>query len=217
MADQHHTAPQPSNTSFTISQVTVADGPALAANNIPAFWADPHWRLEWRHRTLDYHVSQVALRYSHTLLRNRATARHQKAVDAATGEILGYARWSLPESHAIMIVESEGDRTPAWPEAVVPEVLEEEEEEMNRVAATAVWDPDLTSDPLLDRMREIQEEIVARKVYMSIVSFSSPFPFLPWRDRILTRERRARIPCRSPKPSAARCRHRPRPQRDAAG
>jgi len=217
MADQHHTAPQPSNTSFTISQVTVADGPALAANNIPAFWADPHWRLEWRHRTLDYHVSQVALRYPRTLLRNRATARHQKAVDAATGDILGYARWSLPESHAIMIVESEGNGTPAWPEAVIPVVSEEEEEEINRVAATAAWDPDLTSDSLLDRMREIQEEIVARKVYMSTASFSSPFPFLPWRDRILTRERRARIPRRSPKPSAARGRYCPRPQRDATG
>lgn len=149
MPAQHRTEPPPHNPAFSLSQVTVADGPALAANNIPAFWADPHWRLEWRHRALDYHTSQVALRYPRTLLRNLATARHQKAVDAVTGEI--------------------------------------------------------------------QEEILARKVYMSTTSFSSPFPFLPWRNRILTRERRARIPRRSPKPSAARCRHRPRPQRDAAG
>ncbi|KAK3900099.1 hypothetical protein C8A05DRAFT_17561 [Staphylotrichum tortipilum] len=117
-----------------------------------------HSRLEWRHRTLDYHISQVALRYPRTLQRNRATARHQKAVDTATGEILGYARWSIPESHAtITTAESDGNGTPAWPEAVIPAVSAEEETEINRMAATAVWDPDLTSDPLLDGMRKIQD------------------------------------------------------------
>ncbi|KAL2129169.1 hypothetical protein VTI74DRAFT_8122 [Chaetomium olivicolor] len=85
---------------FTITHVTAADGPALARANIPAFWADRHWQLVWRHRTLEYHISQVALRYPRNLLRNRETARHQKAVDPVTGEILGYIRWSLPASHA---------------------------------------------------------------------------------------------------------------------
>ncbi len=156
------------NTTFKISQVTIADSPALAANNIPAFWADPHWRLEWRHRTLDYHISQVALRYPRTLLRNRATARHQKAVDPASGEILGYVRWSLPESHSTITTEDGNEEgTPAWPEAVIPPVSKQQEDEISRVAATAVWDPDLTSDPLLDGMRKIQEEILARKTYMS--------------------------------------------------
>lgn len=169
---------------ITITQVSVADGPILAATNIPAFWADPHWRLEWRHRALDYHISQVALRYPRNLLRNRATARHQKAVDTATGKILGYARWSIPASHATITVtaitspentsedtslEKEGNGTPAWPEALVPAVSAEEEAEISRVADTAVWDPDFTSDPLLDGVREIEKEILGRKTYMSMV------------------------------------------------
>jgi ribosomal protein S18 acetylase RimI-like enzyme len=143
----------------TLSNVTTADGATLAANSIPAFWADPHWRLEWRHRTLDYHISQVALRYPRNLLRNRATARHQKAVDASTGKIVGYARWSLPEGHSS-----------AWPEAVVPSVSAEEEADIVRVAESAVWDPDWSSDPLLDKVREVEGEMLARGVYMSVFS-----------------------------------------------
>lgn len=185
---------------ITITQVSVADGPILAAKNIPAFWADPHWRLEWRHRSLDYHISQVALRYPRNLLRNRATTRHQKAVDTATGKILGYARWSIPASHATITAtattspettsedtspEKEGNGTPAWPEALVPAVSAEEEAEISRVADTAVWDPDFTSDPLLDGVREIQKEILGRKAYMSMV------PSLP--HHTLTKTRTAGI------------------------
>ncbi|KAK0639827.1 acyl-CoA N-acyltransferase [Cercophora newfieldiana] len=156
------------DTTFTISPVTVADGPALAAVCIPAFWTDPHWRLEWRHRTLDYHISQVALRYPRNLLRNRLTARHQKAVDNTTGEILGYARWSLPASHATTPVENGTDAEPAWPEALVPPVSADEEAEIVRVADTAVWDPDLTSDPLLDAPMTIKGEILAQGTFMTL-------------------------------------------------
>ncbi|KAJ5633277.1 Acyl-CoA N-acyltransferase [Penicillium lividum] len=75
---------------FLISQCYLADGPALAANSIPAFWADPHWVLAWRHRTLKYH----------------------KAVDLKTGRILGYARWCLPPPTEI----SADDDTLVWAE-----------------------------------------------------------------------------------------------------
>lgn len=164
----------PQYTDYSICQVTAADGPALAATNIPAFWADPHWRLDWRHRTLDYHISQVALRYPRTLVRNRATARHQKAVDTATGQILGYVRWTIPESHSIIApvpgqVGEEG--TPAWPEAQVPAVSPEEEYEISRVAAAAVWDPDCTAHPLDDRAQEVKNELLGRKTYMSMAPF----------------------------------------------
>lgn len=170
--------PPPGN-AFAIMQVTVADGPALATTNIPAFWANPHWRLSWRHRTLEYHISQIALRYPRTLLRNRTTARHQKGVDTVTGEVLGYARWSIPASHSTITSpntttavvdntdEEQGDDGLAWPEAVIPAVSAEEAIEISRVADTAVWDPDDTSDALMDRVREIQDEILARKAYMS--------------------------------------------------
>ncbi len=163
---------------FAITQVAAADGPALAATNIPAFWADPHWRLSWRHRTLDYHISQVALRYPRNLLRNRATARHQKAVDTVTGEILGYARWSIPAS-AGNPSEKEDNGGLTWPEALIPAVSAEEEAEISRMADTAVWDPDDASDSLMDGAREIKNEILARKTYMSTVPSSLWYLALP--------------------------------------
>jgi len=82
-------------------------------------------------------------------------------VDAITGEILGYARWSNPISQAIV------DGEPVWPEAQVPAVSREKEAEISRVAETAAWDPDYTSDPLLDGVWEIEKEILGRKEYMS--------------------------------------------------
>ncbi|KAK1758881.1 hypothetical protein QBC47DRAFT_96605 [Echria macrotheca] len=157
------------NNSFTITGVKVTDGPALAANNIPAFWAYPHWRESWRHRTLEYHISQVALRYPRTLLRDRERARHQKVVDSKTGKIIGYARWMLPASHVTvqaggLDLVGEGDAeggTPAWPEAQIPAVSADEEAEILRVAETAVWDPDEdTPNPALDELREVEKEIL---------------------------------------------------------
>ncbi|ORY56353.1 uncharacterized protein BCR38DRAFT_469475 [Pseudomassariella vexata] len=48
---------------YTLSQCTVTDGAALSSDNIPAFWADPHWILAWHHRTVEYHIAQVAKRF----------------------------------------------------------------------------------------------------------------------------------------------------------
>ncbi|KAK0622750.1 hypothetical protein B0T14DRAFT_535825 [Immersiella caudata] len=120
---------QQTTPTFTITSVTTADSAALAANS--------------RHRTLDYHTPQFALRCPRNLLRNRATARHEKAVDTTTGKVVGYARWSLPEGYP-----------DAWPEAII------------RVAERAVWDPDWSSDELLDKVREVEREVLGRGLYM---------------------------------------------------
>jgi hypothetical protein len=148
-------------TKYRICQCTVADSDALTRNNIPAFWADPHWVLGWKHRTLEYHISQVAKRMPRNLLNDREIKRHQKAVDQETGRLVGYARWILPESHATLV-----DGTPAWPEAVIPAVSAEEEAEIRRVAATAHWDPNEEADHLAKPIQEAKKEILARKEYM---------------------------------------------------
>jgi hypothetical protein len=102
---------------YTIAQCTVADGAALADNNIPANYMNQHWILMWRHRTLEHHIAQVAKRMPRTLMDDRESKRHEKALDSQTGRLLGYARWHVPPSHA-----TNTDGTPAWPEAVVPAV-----------------------------------------------------------------------------------------------
>ncbi|KGO75404.1 Acyl-CoA N-acyltransferase [Penicillium italicum] len=149
---------------FVLSPCCVADGAALAANSIPAFWADPHWVLAWRHRTLEYHVSQIALRFPRNLLNNRQALRHQKAVDLEAGRILGYARWCLPPSYEI----SPDDGTPTWPEAQVPAVEPEKEVEIRRIAETVIWDPNNDADELLDRVNALEKEVTPKTPYISL-------------------------------------------------
>ncbi|KAK1714378.1 hypothetical protein BDP67DRAFT_589780 [Colletotrichum lupini] len=135
----------------------------LTRNNIPAFWADPHWQLAWCHRTLEYHIMQIAKRTPRNLISDPDTKRHQKAVDSVTGRKVGYARWILPASHAKSI-----GGAPAWPDAVVPSVSQEEEAEIQRVAVTAHWDPNEESDDLLVPIREAEDEILSRRAYMRV-------------------------------------------------
>ncbi|KAJ5961310.1 Acyl-CoA N-acyltransferase [Penicillium vulpinum] len=146
---------------FVISQCSIADGTTLAANSIPAFWADPHWVLAWRHRTLEYHVSQIALRFPRNLLNNREALRHQKAVDIDTGRILGYARWRLPTSYEI----NTDDGTPTWPDAQVPAVEPGKEAEIRRIAKTVIWDPNDDADELLDRINALEKEVTPKTPY----------------------------------------------------
>ncbi|KAH7393359.1 acetyltransferase [Cadophora sp. MPI-SDFR-AT-0126] len=150
-------------TSFKISGCTVSDGAAIAENSIPAFWQNPNWRLAWPHRTLTYHISQVAKRIPRNLLNDRDTKRHQKAIDGISGRILGYARWSLPSSHTRDI-----EGKPVWEEAVVPVVGEDQEREIKKVAADVVWDPNQESDVLLGELRSIETEIEERGVWMRL-------------------------------------------------
>ncbi|KAJ5679333.1 Acyl-CoA N-acyltransferase [Penicillium macrosclerotiorum] len=149
---------------FEISQCSVVDGAALAANSIPAFWADPNWVLAWRHRTLEYHISQIALRFPRNLLNNREALRHQKAVDLETGRILGYARWRLPSSYET----NPDDSTPTWPEAQVPAVEPETETEIRRIAETVVWDPNGDDNELSDRVDALKKEVTPKTPYISL-------------------------------------------------
>jgi hypothetical protein len=147
---------------YTIAHCTVADGEAIARNNISAFWEDPHSYLEWRHRTLEQHIIQVAKQTPRDLLDDdRTTKRHQKVVDKETGCLLGYARWKIPPSHA-----TKANGMPAWPDAVVPAVGPEEEAEIRRIADTALMDANSRSVESLAPLRKVRNGILARKSYM---------------------------------------------------
>jgi len=148
-------------TTYTLSRCTVADGAELSANNIPAFWEDPHWILAWKHRTLEFHIEEVTKRFPRNLLNERTIKRHQKAIDPETGRIVGYARWYLPDAYA-----KNADGTLTWPEAVVPAVTVEEEAEFRRIASTVIWDPNNEADEDPDPVEETKKEILARKPYM---------------------------------------------------
>jgi len=102
---------------FTISAATPADAPGLAENNMFAFYhTDQHWRAMWGSKPLSEVIEDAAARLPHILVTDREKKRHIKAVDDATGVIIGYARWILPE---------DDDRI-TWPEAQVPEPTPQE-------------------------------------------------------------------------------------------
>lgn len=85
---------------WKIEPVNLADAPAIARNNLSAFWEDKNWRLSWDDSiTLDYLITQEADRVMNDLLHRRDILRHLKAVDPDTGTLVGYLRLALPVEH----------------------------------------------------------------------------------------------------------------------
>lgn len=146
---------------IAIAPCSLADGEALSRNNMSAFWEIPNWVLAWRHTTLEEHIATMTKRYPRRLISDPKTSRHQKAVDPATGRLLGYARWALPESYTVL-----ANGEPAWPEAMAPVVSPEEEAEIKRVAEATKWDPNNDTDPLDAKVQDIKVKIMARKPYI---------------------------------------------------
>ncbi|KAJ0158433.1 hypothetical protein CTA2_11585 [Colletotrichum tanaceti] len=73
------------------------DAAGLSQVMMRAFYRDPHWRLLWGSMPLEDIIASCENRLPRNLVRGRASRRHRKAVDAVTGEVVGYARWVLPE------------------------------------------------------------------------------------------------------------------------
>lgn len=146
---------------FAIAPCSLADSAAISRNNMSAFWEIPNWVLAWRHTTLEEHIDTMTKRYPRRLISEPETSRHEKLVDLETGRLLGYVRWVLPESHAVL-----ANGEPAWPEAMAPAVSPEEEAEIKRVAEATQWNPNNDTDPLDEAVRAIKDKIMARKPYL---------------------------------------------------
>ena len=82
---------------FSIQPVQVDDAPGLANTADSAFAHDSHWALGWSKDTqLVERVSYSTQRYPWRLIRPESdNQRHQKVVDASTGEVVSYAKWEL--------------------------------------------------------------------------------------------------------------------------
>ncbi|KAK1765087.1 acyl-CoA N-acyltransferase [Phialemonium atrogriseum] len=149
---------------WTVTSCTVSDAADLARNNMSAFWEDPTWILLWpRDFTREYVIEQCAKRMPRSLLRDRATLRHQKAVDPETGAIVGYARWILPPGRA---VKATGEAE--WGEAQVPDVSVDEREGFERLFRTADWNTRDDMDALDDKNHVVMNRIRSEKPYISL-------------------------------------------------
>ncbi|KAJ0347149.1 hypothetical protein COL26b_003836 [Colletotrichum chrysophilum] len=82
------------------------------------YHTDAHWRALWKSTTLEEIIRGAAARMSHGLASGREGKRHLKATDDDTGEIIGYARWILPDASSTL----------NWPEALVREPTDDESE-----------------------------------------------------------------------------------------
>lgn len=144
---------------YTIQPVTLADSPALARNNISAFWTNPNWNLLWpKNTTLDFLIAEATKRMPNNLLRDTAALRHLKAVDTETGELVGYARWELPAGHR---------DAAAWAGSriAVDAVSEEERRAIKERSDAAWWEP-IDMDGIDDCVPQ-KKRILAEKPYIS--------------------------------------------------
>ncbi|KAL4939881.1 hypothetical protein BDV06DRAFT_224602 [Aspergillus oleicola] len=160
---------------WKLSACTVSDGPALARNNIPAFYNDPStsWALLWPEgMELNFLIEQSAKRQARNLLRNREFLRHQKATDPDTGGVVGYARWVLPTGR-FPTSNGDGRSTPPscpcpWEEAQVPAVSADGEMRFTRQAEAAWWSPRGDMYGMDDEIHAVMERVIADAAYIKL-------------------------------------------------
>jgi hypothetical protein len=145
---------------YVVHPCTIQDGPALARIHVAAFWTDPTWVVIWPGKTQEYVAEQSARRKAHRLLQNTTHERHQKAVDAETGTVVGYVRWVFPKVDAV-------DMASLWPEARVPPVTEEQALEAEREFSAADFSYDTATDELDVPIHAMRDRIKNGKDYIS--------------------------------------------------
>lgn len=110
------------------------DGPVVANVNVPAFHGDAHWLHQWSGvMSLGDIIHDTALRTPQTLLNQRHAIRCLKAVHRASGEMVAYVRFILPDS----LVGNES----VWPEAVVSDVTDKADRETLQAQYHSTQDP----------------------------------------------------------------------------
>lgn len=148
-------------TPYVVTGCVAADGPALAYNNMSAFWTDPTWILVWdRGQTREYIIEQASQRLPLALLTDTTHKLHQKVVDSETGKIVGYCRWILPDRLA-------GE----WLDAQTPAVSAEEEHEYAKSHASADWRTRREMDALDVPATAIKDRLTRLKEYMGEIDF----------------------------------------------
>ncbi|KAG6355600.1 hypothetical protein INS49_003562 [Diaporthe citri] len=147
-------SPSTENSSFTLKPVAPSDFPAMAEMCGLAFEDDRHTMLKAAHPTKPYnHAAGMTGAFEYWASRPAGSLELTKAVDDATGEILGFVCWgmSLDKSDTNKEQSNLGDDPPA--------------EEIEKAADVSVEKPDTTvgedtdppQDPTLDPLDQLEE------------------------------------------------------------
>lgn len=83
---------------YTVESVTYSDAPGLTETMMRAMNQDPHYCLLLNRSTTEELIADSVLRMPYNLCNDRSLLRHQKVVYTETGDIVGYARWELPDT-----------------------------------------------------------------------------------------------------------------------
>jgi len=94
--------------SYVVQSVTTSDAPGVARAMFSAFWQDIHWQKLWAaDMDLEAIIKDCAERLPWLLISGRNVKRHLKVVDTSSGEIVGYSRYIVPESHTGMWIDAQ--------------------------------------------------------------------------------------------------------------
>jgi hypothetical protein len=113
---------------YVVQPVSQMEAAGLARAMMSAFHQDKHWALLWPNMSLEEIIEGCTQKLPWNLVKVRTNKRHQKVVDEATGEIVGYARWILPKGFENIWKEAQiAEQTaedyqayePRWKEATV--------------------------------------------------------------------------------------------------
>lgn len=146
-----------------IPNCTFEDAAGIAKNNMTAFYGETWWNMQWD-IPLEKIIYMTTKRYPHNLLRDRHVRRHQKVIDTATGEIVGYARWILPESFAS-----------SWLDAQPPDASDEDKIRFKKDFDEQPW----RTRPEVDDSDELVEEQI-RKHTPKVPYISENILLGPW-------------------------------------
>jgi hypothetical protein len=126
---------------FQVAPCTIGDGPALARNNVSAFWEDKSWAQVWteKNRSREYAITQAVARWPYNLIKDLThRRRYEKVVDVSTGKLVGYANWMLPEAN-VKGKKGEQELEQLWPEAYGPRVDDRMRELLKKRFDDADW------------------------------------------------------------------------------
>jgi hypothetical protein len=162
---------------FKVAPCTLEDVPAIARNNVTAFWEDIHWALQWtrKNKSCEYVISQAEFRWSYNLTKDPVHIRREKAVDVSTGELVGFSSWYLPEDEDWL---GKQEKYELWPEARVPEVDDEKQQSFKKRFDEADWESDRVTDVLDSPVTEMRIKLKGDKKWLRKYFRSISYTFL---------------------------------------
>jgi len=102
---------------YAMKPVAYQDAGEIADAMMRAMYDDEHYAILLSNVSLEELIEDTAKRVPYNLSTQRGFLRHEKVIHEQTGEIVGYARWELPEHLAGNTI---------WPEAQMPKPTDEE-------------------------------------------------------------------------------------------